>query len=279
MIPPEEAGMQAAPTGLERAPEPPPRGLWAQLGGAALSVARAGGRGASAAYQAVDPDLRWHLAQLPLLGLTLLGPRRETVEPRPDDGRRPVVFVHGLGGHRGNFLPMRLWLRAWGRRRLYACGLEPGQGVEAQARQLSACLEEVVRVNGLADGAQVDLVAHSMGGLVARCALEDPATARRVSTLVTLGTPHGGSHAARYLATRDLLALRPDSPLMARLAARTPWVGPPRLVCFWSRADVLLLPAATATVPGAENHELEGVTHYGYLLRADCWRRVLDSLS
>lgn len=263
---------QAAPAGLER-------GLWGQAGGVVAGAALAMGRGASAAYRAVDPDLRWHLAQLPLLGLTLLGPRRGTVEPRPDDGCRPLVFVHGLGGHRGNFLPMQVWLRAKGRRRLYACGLTPGGTVEELAVELRAYLEEVLQVNGLPEGARVDLVAHSMGGVVARCALEDPATARRVATLVTLGTPHGGSHAARYLATPVLLSLRPGSPLMTRLAERTPWSGPTRLVCFWSRADVLLLPATTASVQGAENHELDGVTHYGYLLRADCWRRVLESLS
>ena len=65
---------------------------------------------------------------------------------------------------------------------------------------------------------------------------------------------------------------------MTELAEQVPWSGLPRLVCFWSRADVLLLPATTACVDGAENHEVEGVTHYGYLLRPGCWRRVLEAL-
>ena len=67
--------------------------------------------------------------------------------------------------------------------------------------------------------------------------------------------------------------------LMDRLAAQVPWSLPTRLVCFWSRADVILLPATTARVDGAENHELEAVTHYGYLLRPSCWRRVQSVLS
>jgi triacylglycerol esterase/lipase EstA (alpha/beta hydrolase family) len=256
-------------------PPPAPRSGWSRVGAGLATAARATGGAIAAAYDAVDPDLRWHVAQLPLLGLTMLGRRSAAPQARPDDGRRPLVFLHGLGGHRGNFLPMMTWLRLHGRRRLYAWGIPPGD-IEDLARALPAFLDEVLRVNGLPATTQVDLVAHSMGGLVARCALEDPAVAARVATLVTFGTPHGGSHAARFLATTYHRALRPDSPLMTRLAA--PWSSPTRLVCFWSRADVLLLPCTTARVDGAENHELEGATHYGYLLRADCWRRALDAL-
>lgn len=229
----------------------------------------------------VVPDALWHAAQLPLLGLTMLSPRRAPIEALPDDGhRRPVLLVHGLGGHRGNFLPMQTWLRfAAGRRRTYAWGLTPGRSIEALAAELPAFLDEVLRANGLPADAQVDVVAHSMGGLVARCALEEPTIARRVATLVTLGTPHGGSVAARYVPTALHRALRPESPLMTRLTSQTPWAHPTRLVCFWSRSDLLLHPATTARVEGAENHELDGTTHYGYLLRPGCWRRVHDVLT
>jgi pimeloyl-ACP methyl ester carboxylesterase len=227
------------------------------------------------------PNALWHAAQLPLLGLTMLSPRRAPIEPLPDDGhRRALLFVHGLGGHRGNFLPMQAWLRfAAGRRRTYSWGLTPGRSIEALAAELPAFLDEVARANGLGDDAQFDLVAHSMGGLVARCALEDPAVARRVATLVTLGTPHGGSVAARYVPTEIHRALRPESPLMTRLTSQAPWAHPTRLVCFWSQSDLLLHPATTARVEGAENHELDGITHYGYLLRPECWRRVHDVLT
>jgi hypothetical protein len=44
-----------------------------------------------------------------------------------------------------------------------------------------------------AEDRPVDLVCHSMGGLVARAALK--AGAQRIGRIITLGTPHGGSHA------------------------------------------------------------------------------------
>jgi pimeloyl-ACP methyl ester carboxylesterase len=57
---------------------------------------------------------------------------------------------------------------------------------------------------------EIHLVAHSMGGLVARAVLRSEA-GRRVRRLVTLGTPHGGSFA-------PVQAIRGSYPLVRRLA-------------------------------------------------------------
>ena len=64
--------------------------------------------------------------------------------------------------------------------------------------------ELLARIEADHPGVPIDIVAHSQGGLVARSALTDeydPADARlpRVSSLVTLGTPHLGSPAATAL--------------------------------------------------------------------------------
>lgn len=57
---------------------------------------------------------------------------------------------------------------------------------------------------------EVSIVAHSMGGLVARFALNSSA-GPRIQRLITLGTPHGGSYA-------PLQAVRGVYPLVRRLA-------------------------------------------------------------
>ncbi len=237
------------------------------------------GRTVAAAYHSIDPDARRHLAQAPVLGLTLIARRRPPIEALPDDCARPVLCIHGLGGHRGNFTPLRAWLRLFGRTRTYAIGFERGSRVEQMAKALRADIATVLKVNGLPPDAQVDLVCHSMGGLVARLALEDPDTAARVATVVTLGTPHAGTYAARYASTYHTLALRPDSALMDRLALQAPWPSSlPRLVCLWSADDVLLLPAETACVHGADNQQVHGVTHLSYLLNPVSFSAVLNAL-
>jgi len=243
------------------------------LAGAAAWV----GRKAASAYHMVDPDLRLHLAQLPLVGLTQLAPGQRQACARPADGHRPVVFVHGLGGGPGNLLPMRTFFLLNGRKRAYAPQLPPGRSLPELGTFLAGFVDEVAVTNGLAASEQIDVVAHSMGGLIARLALEDERTRARVATLVTMGTPHSGSHLARYGARAYSLALRPDSEVLARLGRQLPWPGPPawpRLVALWSPADVILLPATSACVEGAENVELPGFTHYSYLLDLEAWRRV-----
>ncbi len=252
------------------------------VGRALATAGRWVGRKAADGWQAIDPDLRAHLVQLPVMGLTQLAARGTQVVPVADDGQRPVVFVHGFGGAPGNFLLLRAWLWTKGRKRTYAFE-QPGEGsLEDAAGVLSAYLQAVQEVNALPPEAKIDVVAHSMGGVIARLALDDRATRARVATLVTLGSPHAGSHLARYANTERALALRPGSAALTRLDAQVPWAGAPewpRLVAFWSPADVIVIPAESAQVEGATNVELPGFTHYSYLVRAECWHRVLDELA
>jgi len=251
------------------------------VGRALLGASRWVGRKAVDGWQAIDPDLRAHLVQLPVVGLTQLSARGSEVVALPDDGRRPVIFVHGFGGAPGNFLPLRAWLWTKGYKRTYAFE-QPGEGtLEEAAEVLSAYVQAVVEVNALPPSTRVDLVAHSMGGVIARLALAHATTRGRVATLVTLGSPHAGSHLARYANTPRALDLRPGSALFERLRAQEPWPGPPewpRLIAFWSPADVIVVPPESARVQGAVNVELPGFTHYSYLVRPEAWRQVEQAL-
>ncbi len=55
---------------------------------------------------------------------------------------------------------------------------------------LDKLIEEAKQKSGLS---KVNIVAHSMGGLVARSYISDPEKAKNVNKLITLGTPHLGS--------------------------------------------------------------------------------------
>ncbi|MEW6435255.1 MAG: alpha/beta fold hydrolase [Myxococcota bacterium] len=249
---------------------------------ALLKAGSAVGRAVKAGVDSVDPDVWTHAADLPLVALTMLARTKRAVDDMPDDGRVPVLFVHGLAGHPGNFLPMRTYFRAMGRPRTHAVALPGDCSVEVLGTVLADTVEAAA---ARAPNAEVDVVAHSLGGLVARAALlelERRGSAARVRTLVTLGTPHAGSHLARYANTVTTRDLRPGSPLLERLGAQLPWRGPPaqpRLIAFWSKADVLVLPVEAATVEGADNRELPGLSHNGLLLSPSAWEAVLQALA
>ncbi len=256
----------------------PQPSFWSRLGAGIASAARAVGDAVCGTIGVVDGDVRRELAGLPVMALTAIGRRRILIVPKPDDGHRPVVFVHGLVGHRGNFRPMGTWFHLHGRSRHYSISLPLGQSAEVQARWLQGFIQAVLHANKLPPDAQVDVVAHSRGGIVARLALEDEVHARRVATLVTLGTPHHGTEVARYAAGIEVDELRPDSAVIAHLKSQLPWSGP-RLICFWSDADPLVVPNEMAQVHGAENIELPGHTHCQMLLRPTAWRAAFDALA
>jgi len=185
------------------------------------------------------------------------------------------VFVHGLGGGRGDFRPMAWYLRRMGRKRSYAIAFETAQSIPGRAEALAAFIEEILEVTG---ESRVDLVAHSMGGLVARLAIAEYGIAPAIRTLVTLGTPHLGTYSARLGNSEITRALRPNSELV-RALAKSPLPPDLRAVSFWSRGDLVILPPESAAMPGSRQVEAPPYTHYGYLIFPESWKAVLEALN
>lgn len=242
--------------------------------------AASAGRGISAAFGAIDPDLRRHAYQAPLAGLSLLVPRPKPVEALPDDGYRPLVLVHGLGGHPGNFFGLKTSFARRGRKRAYVVDFGTARSFDLMAQHLRSEIADIVEVNGLGPDAKVDVIGHSMGGLIARLAAEDEATRARIAQIVTLGTPHQGSHLARLASTELVLGLRPGSEIMQRLDAQDFWgtADAPLVTAIWSPNDTVVIPAEHAQFEHGRNVELAEATHYSYLLRPTAWKLVWDVL-
>lgn len=266
---------------------------WATLGRVLGQGAMAAGRGIAKGavwtggaiadgWRAIDPDLKRFVGHAPLLGVTHVFPVDANPSRKDDDGFRPAVFVHGLGGHPGNFSPMRAWFSAGGRKRTWSMSIGKAPRIPIMADEIRRFVDELYEINEWGSGTQIDLVAHSMGGLASRYALFDEDFRQKVSTLVTIGTPHSGTWAARYGYTEKVIDLRPGSPVQKDLETQVPWPGPPsmpRMVAFWSDTDMLLLPPESAAVDGAENIEMHGFTHLSYLLHPSCFQRVWMCLS
>ena len=104
----------------------------------------------------------------------------------------PVILVHGLCGDPTNFLALRRSLAASGVRNFATFAYRPQFAYQRLVSRLTAMIEEVCRTTG---AEQVDIVAHSLGGFIARGAVEGP-IGRRVRRLVTLGAPFMSAHLA-----------------------------------------------------------------------------------
>jgi pimeloyl-ACP methyl ester carboxylesterase len=185
-------------------------------------------------------------------------------------GTRTVVFVHGYLANGACFSALRAYLRATGVRPTLAYGFKPTDSVEAAAIGLKAFLKRHVR------GGRIDLVCHSLGGLVALSYLAELGGARRVDRCIALGTPYRGTYNAYWLAARMGRDLRPGSPLLRRLQRSS---RAARRVVFTSivaESDAIVIPRIFAAA--GRTVRVPGVGHTGLLFSPAAFRGVAAAL-
>ncbi|MCH0542258.1 alpha/beta fold hydrolase [Streptomyces sp. MUM 203J] len=162
--------------------------------------------------------------------------------PRP--APPPVVLLHGFVDNRSAFVLLRRTLSGAGRR-VEALNYSPfTRDLRTAAEQLARHVEDVRARTG---HTRVDLVGHSLGGLVARYYVQRLGGERHVRTVITLGTPHHGTSAVPLLGDLHPLVrqIRPGSRLLRELDAPAPGCRT-RFVTFWSELDPWMAPAETA---------------------------------
>jgi pimeloyl-ACP methyl ester carboxylesterase len=141
------------------------------------------------------------VVSLPLSPL-LRHDRRDARAERP-----PVLLVHGFLGDPTNFLVLRTYLASRG----VGTFASFAYGWRLDYQRLAARLADAVDALCATTGAtEIDVVGHSLGGLVARYLVEiEPRT--RVRALITLGSPYFASP----LPTRETSVFGAADPFIA----------------------------------------------------------------
>lgn len=194
----------------------------------------------------------------------------------PLAARIPVVLVHGLVDNRSIFTVMGRGLRRRGFAQVCTWNYSPLlRDVQTAAGALGAYLEGVCQDTG---HERVHVVGHSMGGLVARYLVQRMGGDRRIESLVTLGTPHGGTWWAHLLPTPLVRQLRPGSPLLRELAEPAPGCRTP-VTAIYSDLDQMLVPSRVGRCEHpdlqARNVLVRGVGHMSLPIH----RLVLDEVA
>ena len=179
---------------------------------------------------------------------------------------RTLVFVHGLSGNRAQFFPLQTWLKWKGHKRQFAYNYRSQGSIERLAVELKDRIDTNVK------GGDITIVAHSMGGLVSRAYLQLLGGDRRVDTMITLATPHYGSHAAAWMPSRLVSQLKPEGPFIQHLNS----LPAPRTRCIHYAAsmDKMVLPATSALGPFGEHRMLDGYGHLDLLFSPRVFREV-----
>lgn len=97
------------------------------------------------------------------------------------------------------------------------------------------------------------LVGFSMGGLVSRHYLQELGGAKRCKALVTISSPHHGTHLASFYPGEGAEQMRIGSGWLARLAATEHRLGKMPVVSYRTPADLVILPSRSSEWSRAEN--------------------------
>jgi pimeloyl-ACP methyl ester carboxylesterase len=209
-------------------------------------------------------------------------------DPGPDgevrrvraSGRRPVVLLHGFVDNRSVFVLLRRALLRGGRDCVESLNYSPLTCDLRTAAEVLGRRVEAIRERTGHD--EVDVVGHSLGGLIARYYVQRLGGDARVRTLVTLGTPHAGTTVAPLADAHPLVRqMRPGSEVLRELAEPAPGCRT-RFVSFWSDLDRVMVPVETARLRHADlvvhDVRVSGIGHLALPVHPTVAAGVLEAL-
>jgi triacylglycerol esterase/lipase EstA (alpha/beta hydrolase family) len=192
-------------------------------------------------------------------------------EGRATGKRNPVILLHGFAMNQTQWLWMGSRLARRGIGPLYGTSYFSPQSVRRSGRHLRDFVE---RVCAREDVKKVDIVAHSLGGVVARYYIEQLGGDARVGRLVTIGSPHRGTVLGRFgPLLPSAREVADDSEFIAALGHPKPDV---KYTSVWSRADAVIIPADSSSIaPAGEDRVFDDIGHLTLLLSP----RVIDCVA
>ncbi len=207
------------------------------------------------------------------------------IPPRLEGHAPPVVLLHGFGVTSAVLRPLeRRIQRELGRpvvRLRLGCRLPLHLAdVRSTARRVERALD------ALGSLGRVDVVGHSLGGLVATYWLKRIDRGRRIRRVITLGTPHRGTPLAWLgvvlfgVISPAVWQMLPESRLVRRLA-ELPVPEGSELIALGSVDDPVVPArlAAPRAAPRSRSTEVARVGHVDFLWSRDVFRHVAGALA
>jgi triacylglycerol lipase len=187
----------------------------------------------------------------------------------PVTNRNPVVLIHGIGDTSILFARLCPFLQARGWE-THSFNLVPNNGdaaLEMLAQQVGSYIESTFRREQT-----VDLVAFSMGGLVARYYVQRLAGLTRVQRLITISAPHRGTLTAFFRWNAGARQMRPSSDFLQDLNKDKQMLKHIRFTTIWSPLDLIIVPSTSSVMAEARSVRVNVLAHA--LMMRD--RRVLQ---
>lgn len=198
--------------------------------------------------------------------------------PPDSSRRRPVLLVPGWAGTLEEMRPLqeRFVRDGWDPSQVLALEFDDPVGSNVDhAAELEVALHELLL---RADAQEVDVVAHSMGGLALWVLLDVKRDAIPVRRVVFLASPLRGTFTAHLGWGEGGEEMRPGSPLLQELQAGPPpqrWV---EALTIRTPLDLNVLPVSRAALSGIPDRMVCCPLHQGLLDHEETYRVVRDFL-
>ncbi|QLE70717.1 alpha/beta hydrolase [Streptomyces rectiverticillatus] len=187
-----------------------------------------------------------------------------TAEAAP--ARTPVVFVHGYLSDAVIWDSARTAFRSAGYQdgELFSYAYDFLASNEASARGLAGFVAKVKKDTG---AQQVDIVNHSMGGLVSLWYAKELGGAADIKHMASLAGSNHGTYTAGLctVVSPSCREMTPGSAFLGRLASGDETPGAVDYRTWYSPCDGVINPFTSTVLDGAVNTLLPCVTHLGFL--------------
>ena len=182
------------------------------------------------------------ISTLMVFNLYPLGFKRESAPLLLTDGspqKHPVLLIHGIFHNSSAFLKIKQRLKNFGWRQVTSMNLSTyRKGIPELAQEISQKIDAILKDS---DFKKVDIIAHSLGGMMARYYIQLLEVHSKVRHCITLGTPHQGTLLAQIGLGKSIQDLKKTSEVMRKLNS-TPLPKSVKFTSFWSPFDTLVLP-------------------------------------
>ncbi len=194
----------------------------------------------------------------------------------------PVLLIHGYGCNSGYWYPLSKKLLHAGITH-HAIDMEPVLGsIDDYIPQVR---QAIVRLCDETGSDRIIILAHSMGGLVARAYLKAHKNSH-IARIITLGTPHHGTVLADCAVGVNSKQMRrlgrfphgKSINWLMTLAQSEKYAACGLFTSIYSLHDNIIAPQLSCALPGAINIPIQRVGHVGLAIHPTCQKLILDEI-
>ena len=194
----------------------------------------------------------------------------------------PVLLIHGYGCNSGYWYPLSKKLLHAGITH-YAIDMEPVfGGIDDYIPQIQ---QAIVKLCDETNSDRIIILAHSMGGLVARAYLRTHENSH-IARIITLGTPHHGTVLAdcaigvnsKQMRWLNRFSHEKSFNWLMTLAQSEKYAIYGLFTSIYSLHDNIIAPQLSCALPGAINIPIQGIGHVDLAIHPTCQKLILNEI-